>query len=1215
MINGRVWVFAGLGLLLWAGQASHASLAGGSSDTAVVRAIVEQIDRQPESARLHFAVPVDVLREISRETQAQALPALSDAPVAGLLDSWAAVITPKENRVEVTLCMTATVFTATSASPFVLPLFPVNEVFADVRLNDIAVDPIEQDGWWVLVIDAVGPVRIRATLTRRMKRSDGTIALRLDKQPFSIATVAVRSDALVDLAAESAGRLATATMGPDAIRPLPVGMGERVNLTIRPHRERPIQLGTPSIESAFVWTVGDRGLTANGRVDISILGGRRDRVTLKLPSGADNLNVSGPEVRETRRTGATLEIFFNRAISSRTPVQLSFQVPRAKSQDFICPELGVEGGRIDSAGWLLIVNDAGGEILEAEVKGLVPASSLELPQHVAGLSTGKPAFLYRRTAPRVTARFETVGTLPFPMRDTIADRADIVATVRPAGDEIVRIRYSIRNNRRQFLRLRPPSGARLLSASVEQKHCRVSRDGEDWLIPLAKSIQTLGGLISFPVELVYARQGEPFTDRAERTCRLPRLEDVPVAVVNVTWSCPNGLRLRRYDSALQMAKTFTQAGPNAMTYGYGYAQPTDDAPAPVTEIDLANNYYRVGYAAYQDGRLEEAERLLGNVNSLAGEGEITRNAADLLSNIKLGRGEFDSRLDSAGRAKVAAIQRGLEGKNVELASEQQEMIASGLEMIQRGDAELGAELLAEADKKGGQLRQRSASSTEQQAVTAQYETQFSQVRLQQKENKKLLKQLGELQSTTRAWSTEAQSGNQQPTVHFSQALATVAEEENLDIETLQEAAFGLNVKALGKGEKQNLGRRFQAKRATQTDSRLTSQPSLSTRNLRLKRQVDALERVVEVSKQKPSTSQSGPARITLSPTQYANVRGQVAVVRRKAQIVAGQIAKPTAGNASGVAELMDEKAALKELGELKAWWGANSMAFANADETLKMDFQNLQADIQKSEKDVMQKHKEQQMVQTVTVDLSKVLGDRGRSDQDAFGLFLGANYVGALSNTVGTVAVANGKISVDNTYSNSDVLNDAVSNFWKNDGMVAHVKGSNVKVPLLGDIPLLGKLFHERLQEGQRYAILDEAEYRTLLDAGNRISAGQQDSVVDATDRDVIVGSWNTAAGQDFRLATGGETYNGLMVNGSTIDLPHDRYLAIDNGGVVTVIHGGQVRDWQDAAPAPTPLIPDVSQTFDIPHVGTPLYFEKTYLEAGESPDVVLRYTYKGEPT
>ena len=144
---------------------------------------------------------------------------------------------------------------------------------------------------------------------------------------------------------------------------------------------------------------------------------------------------------------------------------------------------------------------------------------------------------------------------------------------------------------------------------------------------------------------------------------------------------------------------------------------------------------------------------------------------------------------------------------------------------------------------------------------------------------------------------------------------------------------------------------------------------------------------------------------------------------------------------------------------------------------------------------------------------------------------------------------------------------------------------------------------------------MDEAEYRTLLDAGRLAAGPPLGGAAAETERDVIVGSSNIAAGQEFTLATGGADYNDLIVNGTAIGLPHDRYLAIDNGGYVTVIHSSRVRDWQDAAEAPAPLIPEVSRTIEIPQVGIPFFFEKTYLEPGESPDVVLRYTYKGEPT
>jgi hypothetical protein len=1216
MIRPRTWLFLVLNAALLSAAATSDNLQSeGALDTKVRQAILEQLDRQQEKTRLQFSVPVDVIRECQRIQETKARPLEADAPVSGLLGKWDAVVIPHKDRVEIKLVMTATLFRATPATPFQLPLFPVDEVFNDLTLNGESANPTEHDGWWTLALDKPGPALITATLTRRASRSNGTLTVRLAKQSFPAATVSIQSDALIDLSANTGGNTFTATMGGKSNRdPIPIGTDEHVTLSIHPHRERTVQRGTPSLNPSFVWTVGEQVLTANGLIDISILGGSRDKVSLMLPQGADNLDVSGLEVRETRHTGSRVEVCFKHTISSRTTVRLSFELPRKSMQTFSCPEISVEEGRTGNAGWLLIVNDAGGEILEHTVQGLKPTSMLNLPDGVAGLSPGKPTFIYRRTAPRVTAQFETATTLPFPMRDTIADRADVVATLRPAGDEIVRIRYTIRNNRQQFLRVCPPPGSHILAASVEGRECQISCDGKDWLIPLAKSIQTLGGLVSFPVELTYVRKGKPLNSRQERTCKLPRLSDVPVALINVTWNCPGGIRLQSYDSALLMDQDRNAPGQTEMTYGYGHERlNTSESRDTIAGHSLAGNYYRAGYTAYKQGRLEDAEHYLGSAVTFVDDAEMSKNARDLLSNIWVGRGDVDGSLDASGRAKVAAIQRGLEGDNIKLATGQQRMIQSGLDLIQQGDAELGVELLAEAEAQGGQLQQRNASKHELEAVSVQYAGKLREVREQQQENKDLHERLSQLQLTTHALTAREEKQTQQ-TAYFSQALAQVAGEENLDLETLQEAAFGLNVKDLARDTSQNIDKKIQAKRAAQTHGQAKAKRSLSARNRRLTKQVDALERVIEASNRMPE-DRTQPIKPQLSGSQYASIRRQVAEVRKKAKGIKWEIAAPAAYNPSHVAELVDEQSARKQLGELQAWVGANSLAFANVDHTLQAEFQQLETEISEGEAIVSQAHAAQQQAQTITVNLDDVLGDRPSAEKRAFGVFLTENYIGALTNTVGTIAVDGDQIYADNAWDNASILNDAVSNFSKNDGMVARVKGRAVKGHVLDGIPQLGKRFQTRTKEGQHYAVLDEAEYQTLLDAERRASGKQGDFAATATERDVIVGSANSTAGQAFTLATGGEHYNGLIVNGSTIDLPHNRYLAIDNGDFVTVLHSNRIRDWQDVAEAPTSLIPTASQTIEIPQIGKPLHFKKTYLEAGESPDVVLHYTYKGDTT
>jgi len=58
-------------------------------------------------------------------------------------------------------------------------------------------------------------------------------------------------------------------------------------------------------------------------------------------------------------------------------------------------------------------------------------------------------------------------------------------------------------------------------------------------------------------------------------------------------------------------------------------------------------------------------------------------------------------------------------------------------------------------------------------------------------------------------------------------------------------------------------------------------------------------------------------------------------------------------------------------------------------------------------------------------------------------------------------------------------------------------------------------------------------------------------------------------------------------------------------------LRGTEMRNWQEQfQDAPEPTV-TVAQPFQVPAIGVPVLFEKTYLEAGESPGIVLRYRYK----
>ena len=110
------------------------------------------------------------------------------------------------------------------------------------------------------------------------------------------------------------------------------------------------------------------------------------------------------------------------------------------------------------------------------------------------------------------------------------------------GRRLTSVKYEVRNNRRQFLRIALPKGAELWSASVAGKGVQPAKSEDTLLLPLLRSSRGAAGLASFEIEVVFVEEGAPAKRNVGQfSAQLPKL-DVPVTYV--AWSIFTGDELR-----------------------------------------------------------------------------------------------------------------------------------------------------------------------------------------------------------------------------------------------------------------------------------------------------------------------------------------------------------------------------------------------------------------------------------------------------------------------------------------------------------------------------------------------------------------------------------------------------------------------------------------------------------------------------------------------
>ncbi|MEZ4318108.1 MAG: hypothetical protein R3F61_11410 [Myxococcota bacterium] len=253
--------------------------------------------------------------------------------------------------------------------------------------------------------------------------------------------------------------------------------------------------------------VGDGLMRATATVNETILFAGIDQVRVKVPSDMTVLDVRGNGLRDwTLADDGTLTALLNYEAegSYQLVIDMEKVLGTGKVNAPIVQPLGVER----SKGWLGVQALGALEITDDGVKNAAPVDVRTLPGSILGV-TGTPVLLgYKYLAnnpeiPLSVSEHDEVDVLV-----TLLDQAEATTMFTQDGRRLTSVRYQVRNNRRQFLRLKLPDGAELWSASVAGRAVQPAQSDERLLIPLVRSQATGGALAAFAVEVVYVESGE-----------------------------------------------------------------------------------------------------------------------------------------------------------------------------------------------------------------------------------------------------------------------------------------------------------------------------------------------------------------------------------------------------------------------------------------------------------------------------------------------------------------------------------------------------------------------------------------------------------------------------------------------------------------------------------------------------------------------------------
>ena len=443
-----------------------------------------------------------------------------------------------------------------------VPVLPATVALESAKIGAVEADVVIENGYYTLVTAQRGALTLDLTFGVGVTSAEGASGLSFQLVPAGATTallsVPARED--LDFTVTSAKLQSDKVVGEKRV--VEATLPSTGSLAIQWQREIPKAAQQAARVFAEVHTLvglGDGLMRATTTVQYTILFAGVDRLQLKVPKGMQMLDVVGNGVRDWKLDeSGNLNVTLNYAAKGVYPLRFEMErVIGPQATDLGAP-IAVPVGVDRTKGFVGVESRGNLEIKAGAVANATPVDVRALPAAILGI-TSQPVLLGFKylggdvVIPLAAAQHEDVDVLV-----TLLDETRARTMWTPEGRRLTSVKYRIRNNRRQFLRLALPKGAELWSASVGGRAVQPAKASDARvMVPLVRSQAAGGELAAFEVEIVYVEAGAAPSSRGrgEFMAELPR-PDAPSTYVAWTVYAPNEAKVRRLtvDGTLRRVK-------------------------------------------------------------------------------------------------------------------------------------------------------------------------------------------------------------------------------------------------------------------------------------------------------------------------------------------------------------------------------------------------------------------------------------------------------------------------------------------------------------------------------------------------------------------------------------------------------------------------------------------------------------------------------------
>jgi len=658
-------------------------------------------------------------------------------PVTVLVDSMEAAIVPGEE----------------SALDLVWTLRALEPTWVDLAVTGsaLALSDATLDGLAVaLPPDADGHRHVTAHLTgHHTLRARGTLLS--PQRSFDLAVLpAARMHAEIvagDWQVEVEGAAPRGDSGFDLIG------ADRLTVSWSPAAPAAVREVVVDAESAAAVLVDAGGLEGKAVLRYRVRHGTVEQVSFQLPGAHADLEVGGSLVARHFVEGDRVVIVLDEPARGVFEITVSYRAP-PDDEAVVVPLPTPQGA---TGGWLTVLRGDDSFVALEPGQGVAPSASGQLPSWARGLAPGTTVATYRLTGRRPSLQAQVLLYEPAEEPPTLVDEARYEVAYASHGGVLLRALYQVRNDRNQYLRVGLPEGFSLIGVRVAGEVVRPVTDGGDVLsVPLEKSVETLHGLVSFPVEVLLWGEQTSWDRRGLRTLATPTV-DAPVAYARWEVVMPPDRTAREAHGIPRMVDDWSSRS-GGLAYGRAHGEQLDDdlsTPAPVAARaprrqrvrgkstaatsstrhakpaawpavaapepepsappmddwvadELSQDAWNQAYRAYQDNRFHDAQGYLDKSLELNPD---NRAASALLGNVSLLLGEEEDEEDRGDEVMERRVREMARAKTASIEVQQEKKKRKAEASLRAGDLEA-----ARAEY------QQLAEITEQLAVVEQEES-------------------------------------------------------------------------------------------------------------------------------------------------------------------------------------------------------------------------------------------------------------------------------------------------------------------------------------------------------------------------------------------------------------------------------------------------------------------------------------------------------------